>query len=93
MSDCDKNEVYPSKLAKMSEFRHIFSRATLWVDIAIFFHNVIPSSLTRKGGAFYVFTPDIQLGLSPLPWGPPVPSVSAQLVTKILHKKLLIPID
>lgn len=34
MSDCDKNEVYPSKLAKMSEFRHIFSRATLWVDIA-----------------------------------------------------------
>ena len=37
MSDCDKNEVYPSKLAKMSEFRHIFSQATLWVDIAIFF--------------------------------------------------------
>ena len=34
MSDCVKNEVYPSKLAKMSEFRHIFSRATLWVDIA-----------------------------------------------------------
>lgn len=34
MSDCDKNEVYPSKMAKMSEFRHIFSRATLWVDIA-----------------------------------------------------------
>ena len=37
MSDCDKNEVYPSKLAKMSEFRHIFSQATLWVDIAIAF--------------------------------------------------------
>lgn len=34
MSDCNKNEVYPSKLAKMSEFRHIFSQATLWVDIA-----------------------------------------------------------
>lgn len=34
MSDCDKNEVYPSKMVKMSEFRHIFSRATLWVDIA-----------------------------------------------------------
>lgn len=38
MSECDKNEVYPSKLAKMSEFRHIFSRATLWVDIAFIFH-------------------------------------------------------
>ena len=37
MSECDKNEVYPSKLAKMSEFRHIFSRATLWVDIANIF--------------------------------------------------------
>ena len=37
MSDCDKNEVYPSKLAKMSEFRHIFSQATLWVDIAFYF--------------------------------------------------------
>ena len=34
MSECDKTEVYLSKLAKMSEFRHIFSRATLWVDIA-----------------------------------------------------------
>jgi|GEM_PF-3340272 len=37
MSACDKNEVYPSKMAKMSKFLHIFSRATLWVDIAIFF--------------------------------------------------------
>lgn len=37
MSDCDKNEVYPSKLAKMSEFRHIFSQATLWVDIAFLY--------------------------------------------------------
>jgi hypothetical protein len=38
MSDCDKNEVYPSKMVKMSEFRHIFSRATLWVDIAILYY-------------------------------------------------------
>lgn len=43
MSDCDKNEVYPSKLAKMSEFRHIFSRATLWVDIAN--KNTAPDSI------------------------------------------------
>lgn len=54
MSDCDKNEVYPSKLAKMSEFRHIFSRATLWVDIAI--ENLVLQSHTGDDGAVYTFS-------------------------------------
>lgn len=52
MSDCDKNEVYPSKLAKMSEFRHIFSQATLWVDIAKQFSattlDIIRAAFVRK---------------------------------------------
>ena len=51
MSDCDKNEVYPSKLAKMSEFRHIFSQATLWVDIAFFYYPAPESRERHTSGA------------------------------------------
>lgn len=64
MSECDKTEVYPSKLAKMSEFRHIFSRATLWVDIAYYIPRTFPEFaifdytrryLTWKSGAIISF--------------------------------------
>ena len=51
-----------------------------------------PIALTYGGGSSFSHQ-NVQLGLSPLDWSSAVPTVSAQFVTKSLHKNVGDPID